>query len=253
MRGEILREFAPPGVSTAVAVLAERTSSCGRARSRGARRAGASSSTTCALVPPTPKSLRPRAGAAAPRGHGAARDAPEGRLIEMQRGIGRLAIDGGRDLLVREARAALMRLADARGGIEWPMLPFTEPRAQKPRRSVPQRKTWASARPRWGRRAASRCRAPRCRRWSPGDAGDGLRERDDLGLALDAGRGEAHLFRAVVIERVPDDGVDLVALGEGVLEAFSTTTPAPLEKMVPFARSSKGRHQPSPEVMPPSW
>ena len=49
------------------------------------------------------------------------------------------------------------------------------------------------------------------------DAGERLRHRDDLRVALDARRGEADLCAAVVVERgALDDGVDVIAGRDGI-------------------------------------
>ena len=59
-----------------------------------------------------------------------------------------------------------------------------------------------------------------------GDAGEGQRLGDGAGLAVDARRQVAGLARAVVVDgRALDHGVDVVAVGEGVLQAAQHDDP----------------------------
>ena len=58
------------------------------------------------------------------------------------------------------------------------------------------------------------------------DAGERLRGRDHLGLAVDARRGEARLAGAVVVDRgAADHGVDRVAVGERVVQPLEHDEP----------------------------
>ena len=73
-------------------------------------------------------------------------------------------------------------------------------------------------------------------------------------LAVDARSGKTDLASAVIAEAAPkDDGVDMIAVGDRVLEPLQEDDAAPLPKIVPLADASKGRQRPSADAIPPSW
>ena len=118
-------------------------------RARGARRpapSGASSSTTCALVPPTPSELTPARRGAPPRAQSrSVALTKNGLLAKSISGFGASKCRLGGIWRCRSATTVLIRLATPAAVSRWPMFVLTEPIAQKPLRSVPWRKACVSA------------------------------------------------------------------------------------------------------------
>ena len=86
------------------------------------------------------------------------------------------------------------------------------------------------------------------------DPGCGLCHGDDLGLAMDARRGVAHLLRAVIVGGgAAYDRVDVVAVAQRLLEALEYDDLRRRRRAAfPAARASNGRQWPSGDAMPPS-
>ncbi|CAM3655202.1 hypothetical protein COSO111634_22085 [Corallococcus soli] len=109
-------------------------------------RAGASSTTTCALVPPTPKELTPARRGSVPSGH-AERFVwtKKGLLPKSIFGLGVWKCSVGGSSRCFSASTVLSRPATPAAAVRWPKLLFTEPMAQKPVSAVCARKAWDSA------------------------------------------------------------------------------------------------------------
>ena len=98
-------------------------SSCRAARSPA--RAGASSTTTCAFVPPTPNELTPaRRGARAATSRSSISRRTAVRDVEPGSALG---VQAGRDARCCRESAALIRPATPAAASRWPMLVLTEP------------------------------------------------------------------------------------------------------------------------------
>ena len=134
------------------------------------------------------------------------------------------------------------------------MLVFTEPRAQKPRRSVPAGRPGSAPRPRSDRRAASRCRAPRrSRSCRARPRRCSCAARITCACPSTLGAVKPAFARAVVVDRrAPDHGVDRVAVGQRVLQPLEHDHADALRRPCPAAAASKARQWPSGETMPPS-
>ena len=210
--------------SRADSLRADSTSSCGPRRSGSAVRAGASSSTTCALVPPMPKELTPARRGRRPRTARVPRRRwhRTGCVSSRSAGFGLLKLTSGGSSRCCSASTVLMRPATPAAASRWPRLALSEPRRQKPVSVVSPPKACVSAAISIGI-AERRRRAVRldvadaaCRH-----AGQRLRGGDDLDLAVHAGRGVAGLVRAVVVDGdAADHRVDGVAVGERPRQAL---------------------------------
>ncbi|MNV64020.1 hypothetical protein D3C71_1566450 [compost metagenome] len=120
-------------VCTAAALRAESRSRCGRwaAAACTAGRCGASSTTTCALVPPMPKELTPARRGCAPMGHARASVLTKNGLAPKSicgLGVSKFRL-GGR-VACLSAITVLMSPVTPAAASRWPMLVLTEPMAQ---------------------------------------------------------------------------------------------------------------------------
>ncbi len=137
-RVRVRRPGAQPGcvraAASAVALRAESTSSCAAAgRGRARRCGGASSSTTCALVPPTPNELTPaRRGVARAASPGGRALTKNGLAAKSICGLGLSKCSAAGSTPCSSASAVLISPATPAAASRWPTLDFTEPSAQKP-------------------------------------------------------------------------------------------------------------------------
>ena len=134
------RPAARARASSAVGVRAESTGDLRRvAVGSGAAAAGASSSTTCALVPPMPNELTPARRGAGRRGPLAKRDRRRRTALDAKSicGFGRSKCRLGGSLPCSSARTVLISPATPAAASRWPTLVFTDPMPQDPRRISP--------------------------------------------------------------------------------------------------------------------
>ena len=150
---------------------AESTSNCSGATRRGTRSAcGASSSTTCAFVPPTPNELTPARRGVGPSGQSRCARARRRTACARSRASDsaiRNCMLAGR-ILWCSASAALIRPATPAATSRCPMFHLIEPIAQKPLLvGAAGAECLVSPAISIGSPSACRCRAPRCTRSSP--------------------------------------------------------------------------------------
>ena len=111
-----------------------------------AGRAGASSSTTCALVPPTPNELTPARRGPVPSGHAErfawTKKGLRGKSI-LGLGVSKCSVGGSSRCF--SASTVLSSPATPAAAVRWPKLLFTEPMAQKPVSAVCARNACDSA------------------------------------------------------------------------------------------------------------
>ena len=173
------------------------------------------------MVPPTPKELTPaRRGVFAARPGAQFGVQEEWRLLQVQRGVRRLAMQARRDLLVAQRERGLDQARHAGRGIEMADVSFHGAE----RAELPLVGRGAKRLGQAGDLDRIAERRGGTMRFDVGDgvgcdAGAGLRERDDFRMPAHARRGEADFRGAVVVERLAfDDRVDLIAIGDRIRE-----------------------------------
>ena len=191
--------------ASAVRDRADSISTCHGRDGPDGGRAGASSSTTCALVPPRPNELTPaRRGAPGSAATAAARRSRRtGCRRSRSADWARRSAGSAAARRASSASAVLIRPADAGRGVQVADVRLHRADARRTRGRGVLAEDLVSARDldRVAERAC-RCRALRrrrcCRHRRRAAA---ARSAIDLGLAVDARRGEADLVRAVVVDR----------------------------------------------------
>ncbi len=209
--------------SRAAGVRAETSRSCQGRERPAAGAAGASSRMTWALVPPMPKELTAARRGSSPAGHGVNALATwKGPAREVDLGVRRLEVQAGRNLSVPQGLDRLDQTGDAGRGVEMAEVGLhraqdagARPLAAEAEGAVEGRHLDGIAERRAGAVGLDIADRPGLdvgRRQRLGDHGD---------LALDAGSREAHLRRAVVVDRrAADHRQDVVAVLAGVGEAL---------------------------------
>ena len=203
---------------------------------------GASSSTTCAFVPPTPNELTPARRGVSDAGHGCSLAADVERAVrEIDARIRRGEMERGRNLAVLQREDRLDQAGHARRRLEVPDVSLH--RAERAElllvragaKGLGQRRDLD----RIAERRAGAVRLDVADR-AHVDAGQRLRGRDRLGLAVDARRHVADLGRAVVVHReAADDRVDVVAVAHRLVGALQHDQP----DAVAENRAARRRHR----------